>query len=275
VTAHGALPERLGSSHDAELATRERAEVARSAVEAAETDGTDLRLSEAVVARYLDPPAGTGYPLEYAFHLLGDVRGTMVLDYGCSDGLNAVALARRGARICALDISEALLRIARRRLLANGIAGVSLVAGSAHALPLATASVDVVFGGAVLHHLELDRAAAELRRVLRPGGRAIFMEPVRNSRAMWALRRLVPTRAADVSPYERPLTDAELAAFGRGFTPGRSRGFRLPTTGLLEAVPPLQQRFGDASYGWDAALLRRFPALARYATIRVMELIRR
>ena len=54
----------------------------------------------------------------------------------------------------------------------------------------------------------------------------------------------------------------------------RSRAFRLPTTALLEAVPPLR-RFGDASYGWDAALLRRFPGLARYATIRVLELIRR
>jgi 2-polyprenyl-3-methyl-5-hydroxy-6-metoxy-1,4-benzoquinol methylase len=267
-------PEPPGSSHDAELTSRERAEVARSAVEAAETDGTDLRLSEAELARYLDPPAETGFPLEYAFHLLGDVRGAMVLDYGCSDGLNAVSLARRGARICALDISHALLRVARRRLVANGVAGVSLVAGSAHALPLPAGSVDVVFGGAVLHHLELDRAAAELQRVLRPMGRAIFMEPVRNSRAMSALRRLIPTRAADVSPYERPLTDAELAVFGRGFTPGRSRAFRLPTTALLEAVPPLQ-RFGDASYGWDAALLRRLPRLARYATIRVLELIRR
>jgi SAM-dependent methyltransferase len=268
------LPEPPGLSDDAEFTNRDRAEVARSAVEAAEIEGTDLRVPEATLARYLDPPADTNYPLEYAFHLLGDVRGAMVLDYGCSDGLNAVGLARRDARICALDISQALLRIARRRLLANGVAAVSLVAGSAHALPLAAASVDVVFGGAVLHHLELDRAAAELQRVLRPGGRAIFMEPVRNSRAMWALRRLVPTRAADVSLYERPLTDAGLAAFGRGFIPGRSRAFRLPTTALLEAVPPLQ-RFGDASCGWDAALLRRFPGLTRYATIRVLELTRR
>jgi SAM-dependent methyltransferase len=264
-------PEQSGSSHDAELTVRERAEVARSAVEASETDGTELRVAEGSLDRYLDPPADTSYALEYAFHLLSDVRGATLLDYGCSDGLNSLSLAPRGARIFAFDISEALLRIARRRLQINGVQGVTLLAGSAHTLPFATASVDVVFGTAVLHHLNLDLAAAELHRVLRPGGRAIFVEPVRNSRTMWAIRRLVPSRAADVSPYERPLTDAELAAFGRGFIVGRSRAFRLPTTALMDAVPPLQ-RFIAASYGLDAALMRRFPRLERYATVRVMEL---
>src|SRR5262249_22074340 len=133
--------------------------------------------------RYMAPPADTCYPLEYAYHLLGDARGKQVLDYGCGDGIHALTLARRGARVKSLDISPELIAIARRRLHINGIdASVEFIVGSAHEIPLPDESVDVVFGIAILHHLDLALSAREVYRVLKPGGRAIFQEPVRNSR---------------------------------------------------------------------------------------------
>src|SRR5207302_1903430 len=79
---------------------------------------------------------------------------------------------------------------ARRRARANG-AAVKIVTADAERLPFADASFDRVWGNAVLHHLDLGRAAPELRRVLAPGGVAVFCEPWgENPLLTWARRRL-------------------------------------------------------------------------------------
>ncbi len=251
----------------------ERAEVERSASEASHFDAS--RLVSADLSRYMNPPADTCYPLEYSFHLLGDVRGKTVLEYGCGDGENTVALARRGAAsVVSLDISPELIEIARRRLEVNGVkATVEFVVGSAHDVPLPDESVDIVFGMAILHHLDLALAAREVRRVLRKGGRAIFQEPVRSSPLLRAARKLIPYRSPDVSPFERPLTENELKEFAEGYSSYRSKAFLLPTTTLLNKLPAL--RGGAARwYRWDAAVLRKFPALGYYASVRVLELVK-
>jgi ubiquinone/menaquinone biosynthesis C-methylase UbiE len=92
----------------------------------------------------------------------------MVLDFGCGSGQNSLLLARRGARVVGVDISHSLIELARRRLHANGVAGAaSFVVGSAHDLPIRSDSVDVVFGIAILHHLDLASCAREVHRVLK------------------------------------------------------------------------------------------------------------
>ena len=253
----------------------ERIEAERSASEASHIDTARLVANERQVARYLAPPAETCYPLEYSYHLLGDVRGKVVLEYGCGDGLNTLALARRGALVKALDISPELIEVARRRLQVNGAdANVEFVVGSAHDMPLADESVDVVFGIAILHHLDLKLSAREVRRVLRPGGRAIFQEPVRNSGFVKFVRGLIPYKSPDVSPFERPLSDRELAEYADGYSSYRSKAFTLPTTNLINILPPLERRLGDACYRWDAAVLRALPPLAHFATVRVVEMVK-
>ena len=249
----------------------ERAEIVRSAFEATHTDTRSLVTSEKNVRRYLNPPEDTPYPLEYGFHLLGDVRGRTVLDFGCGTGMNSLMLAHRGARVVGFDISESLVRIATDRLRANGLGHAArFMVCSAHDLPLPDASVDVVFGAAILHHLDLDLASREAHRVLRAGGRAIFQEPVRNSRVLRLARRLIPYRAPDVSPYERPLTDAELAAFGRRFRRMRARAFSLPHVRFAHVLRVSEAR-RRAAYAADRRWLDRYPGLANYAAIRVVE----
>jgi SAM-dependent methyltransferase len=251
---------------------RERGEVARSAIEARLTPDERLRTDETNTARYLDPPRTTAYPLEYAYALLGDVSGKRVLDFGCGSGENSLLLARRGAHVVGIDISTSLLAIAARRLAVNGLQGAGrFVAGSAHELPVRSGSVDAVFGIAVLHHLDLDAAAAEIDRVLAPGGRAIFQEPIRDSPLIRALRRCVPYRAPDVSPFERPLTSAELERFSGRFQRYAMRAFWLPFVNVIHALPPLYGLIHRA-HRLDAALLRRIPALERYAGLRVFEI---
>jgi SAM-dependent methyltransferase len=253
----------------------ERIEAERSAVEASHIDTARLAANEKQLARYLNPPAGTCYPLEYSYHLLGDVRGKVVLEYGCGDGLNTLALARRGARVKALDISPELIDVARRRLrINNADSDVEFIVGSAHDMPVEDESVDVLFGIAILHHLDLKLSAREVRRVLRKGGRAIFQEPVRNSNLVKFVRKLIPYQSPEVSPFERPLSDRELAEYAEGFSSYRSKAFTLPTTNLVNVLPPLERRLGDACHRWDAAVLRALPPLAHFATVRVVEMVK-
>lgn len=243
----------------------------RSAREAAQTN-SHLRLRAATIDRYRAPAETTIFPLEYAFHLLGDVRGKTVLEYGCGDGLNTVVLANRGAKIIALDISAELLEVARKRVEVNGCDGVEFLIGSAHNLPLPNESVDVIFGMAILHHLELDLAAGEVCRVLKKGGRAIFEEPLRNSKLVAKVRGLFPKRA-DVSPFERPLTDKEMKEFA-GPCKYRAKTFQLPLSSLASLVPFGNGRAVRLSNRADAYLLRHFPSVAYYGTIKVFEMLK-
>jgi SAM-dependent methyltransferase len=255
-----------------ERARWERAEVERSAVEAQLTPEESLRISRRNLARYDRPPADTAYPLEYSYHLLGDVRGLQIIDYGCGSGGNSVLLANRGARVYGVDISPDLVALARRRMAINGRAGgATFMVCSGYDLPFADGSIDVVFGIAILHHLDLSKASREIARVLRPGGRAIFQEPVRNSPVVRAVRALIPYRQPDLSPFERPLTDGELQAFARPFTSFRQRAFLLPHVAIGQKLPIVNKRVA-ALYRSDAAVLRRMPSLAYYAGIRVLEL---
>jgi SAM-dependent methyltransferase len=251
----------------------ERAEAERSASETLQTSEQDLINSEKDLSRYLNPPSWSAYSLEFHYSRVGDVAGRRVLDLGSGSGMNALYLARRGARVLALDISPELLGLAIQRIHMHRVDGVSFALGSAHCLLVADQSVDLVFGNAILHHLDLDVAPQEIFRVLRPGGRALFKEPVQNSPTYQAIRRLIPYRARDVSPYERPLNDRELRAIAAPYRRSTIRAFALPHIRLVHtlfggchAVPRL--------YRLDAELLRAAPRLERFAAVRVIELVK-
>jgi SAM-dependent methyltransferase len=252
------------------LARWEEAEVVRSRVQAGLTPRV-RPTGKHTLNRYASPPADTPYALEYVYHLIGDVRGQVVLDYGCGSGRDTALLAARGAHVVALDLSPDLLDLAQQRIAVDAPSGtVQFLCGSAHAVPLPDESVDVIFGHAVLHHLDLAQSAAEVFRLLRPGGRAIFKEPLRESRLVRAIRPLIPYRQPDISPYERPLRRCDVDAFGSRFERGRARVFGLPFVRgaeLLRTSTAVQRR----SYALDAHLIARYPALRGYASMIVFE----
>jgi SAM-dependent methyltransferase len=101
--------------------------------------------------------------------LAGDVAGRRILDAGCGSGPLIAALRERGAIVTGIDKSAGMLEIARRRL---GDDADLQVAELGRPLPFADDTFDDVTGSLVLHYLEdWGPALAELRRVLKPGGR--------------------------------------------------------------------------------------------------------
>jgi SAM-dependent methyltransferase len=208
--------------------------------------------------------------LRPALGLLGELRGRAVLDYGCGHGMAAVVLARRGARVTAFDLSPGYLSEAAARARANGVY-VDLACADGERLPFADGTFDAVWGNAVLHHLDLDRAGRELCRVLRPGGLAVFCEPWgENPLLRWARRRLrYPGKSHTAD--ERPLRRADLAGLARVFPGLEVRGYQLLS--MLRRVLP-----GGRLTRWlergDDLLLPRLAWLQRFCRYVVLRLPR-
>ena len=103
--------------------------------------------------------------------LAGDVTGRRILDAGCGSGPLFAALRDRGATVTGIDASAGMLELARRRLGADADLRVADLAGP---LPFPDDAFDDVIASLVLHYLEdWGPALAELRRVLKPGGRLL------------------------------------------------------------------------------------------------------
>lgn len=108
-------------------------------------------------------------------------REWVVADLGCGTGNAAELLAGRVRRVIAIDSSEVMLRAARQRL--EGAKNISFKRGELETLPLDDSSVDAAVCVLVLHHLDRPEAAvAEMRRILKPGGRALVVDMFEHDR---------------------------------------------------------------------------------------------
>ncbi|HEY8808013.1 MAG TPA: ubiquinone/menaquinone biosynthesis methyltransferase [Candidatus Limnocylindria bacterium] len=107
-----------------------------------------------------------------------DIRpGSWVLDIGAGTGDLSFAAAARGASVVAIDLSPGMLAVLSRRATGMQRARVRPLVGNAEALPLPDASIDRIVSGFTVRNVgDLGRAFAELRRVLRPDGRAVVLE---------------------------------------------------------------------------------------------------
>jgi 2-polyprenyl-3-methyl-5-hydroxy-6-metoxy-1,4-benzoquinol methylase len=109
-----------------------------------------------------------------AFLLDRVAPGARVLDLGCGDGVFAAALAAAGCTVTMADVAEEALRRARAR--APGAEAVKVAEGAP--LPFAEDAFDVVWAGEVLEHVaDVVGLLAEVRRVLRWGGRLLVTTP--------------------------------------------------------------------------------------------------
>lgn len=123
---------------------------------------------------------GRGQVLGKVGKLLGpelDRGFESVLEIGAGTGYFSLNLAAAGVigELTCTDISTGMLEVLERNAGRLGLEAVSAVQADAESLPFPDESFDLLIGHAVLHHLpDLDRAFAEFRRVLRPGGRILF-----------------------------------------------------------------------------------------------------
>lgn len=192
-------------------------------------------------------------------------KGAKVLEFGCGDSSYAVKLNQWGAEVTAIDISDEAIEETRRRVAEAGFLNTTtLLRMNAEELDFPEGSFDLVIGRAILHHLDLDKAYAAIARVLKPGGSAIFLEPLAHNALINLYRRMTPhLRTED----EHPLTMRDARTAERHFDRVELRYFTLLSMGALTAAkaPKLFQRMVNGLDKADGALFRMAPFAGRWA----------
>lgn len=180
--------------------------------------------------------------------LAGDVEGHRVLDAGCGSGPLTEALRAKGASVTGIDSSPAMAALARERLGADADV---LVADLGDPLPFAEHTFDDVMVSLALHYLQdWDAPLAELRRVLRPGGRLILSVPHPSAYLVnhpdddyFAVTRYAETftfdrEEAELVYWHRPLHAMTNAFTGAGFRIAEISEPPYATDTPAELLPP-------------------------------------
>jgi 2-polyprenyl-3-methyl-5-hydroxy-6-metoxy-1,4-benzoquinol methylase len=213
-----------------------------------ETGGMEIVPTRAGYDRWAEFYDGEDNPLvllegRHMGPLVGDVTGLAVADIGCGTGRHALRLAAAGARVTALDFSEAMLQRARTK---PGAEAITFVCHDlAEPFPLASGAFDRVFCCLVLDHIaELGSLFRELHRLCRPTGQVIIsvMHPAMSLKGVQA-RFIEPASGRRISPasHAHQMSDYLMAAVRAGL--------------LLEYV---------GEYAADATLVAQSPRAGKY-----------
>jgi ubiquinone/menaquinone biosynthesis C-methylase UbiE len=134
---------------------------------------------------------------------MGDIRGKLLLDLGCGAGENSVYFAKQGARCVATDYSPGMVEIALQLAAANGVEIEGRTA-NAMALDFPDNTFDLVYASNLLHHIPDPKIALkEMHRVLKPGGKACFWDPLKHNPVINVYRRMASeVRTDDEMPLD-------------------------------------------------------------------------
>ena len=173
--------------------------------------------------------------------IAGEVEGVRVLDAGCGEGHLARALARRGARVLAIDVSARLIELARRADPGGGLSIEYAVADLSQPLPRFQGTMALVLCNLVLDDIADHRGfAASMAEVLESHGRlvlslnnsysAVLRGKVANYFVSGAVGTYAGLRGAGIDvPFHHRTLEANIAAFGEaGFMLRRLFDVRRP-----------------------------------------------
>ncbi|HEQ72271.1 MAG TPA: glycosyltransferase, partial [Spirochaetia bacterium] len=219
------------------------------------------------------------YPMHRQFAELLRPGAEKILDCACGAGELAIWLALNGKRVSAFDVSERAVRIARESAALSGVAErIDFRIMDVRRLDYPSNHFDLLTGLDSLHHLiKFPSGIRELARVLKPGGRAVFSEPLAWDPVINLLRKINVRRKNHV--YEHFLTRKDMRLLERIFGEVRTAEHVvlsaytrfIAKTHAVSRLTPLQRSICVWLRKVDTTLLRFFPGLRKRASMAYLE----
>jgi ubiquinone/menaquinone biosynthesis C-methylase UbiE len=177
-----------------------------------------------------------------AKNYIGDFENKIMLEIGCGNGETSVWFAKNGAEVYGLDISDESIKIAERRCCENGVTDrAHFFVSSAEKTKFSDNFFDIIFINVSLHHLEVDQALNEFKRVLKPNGIFVAIEPFVFSKTIQKIRtsklvtKLYPVRQE--TPTERILFSDDLDLVKQFFSEVEYRPYRIFSPFIFKVKP--------------------------------------
>ncbi|MEK7650269.1 MAG: class I SAM-dependent methyltransferase [Patescibacteria group bacterium] len=183
--------------------------------------------------------------------LLGDIKNCEVVDFACGNGYFSRILAKLGASVIAVDVSEKLIEIAKRE---NSDPAIRFLVGDITALKsIEDYSQDWIVSTMALHLIEdLDPCMAEFSRLLKPRGKLIFAIP-------HPMRDLSTTQVDETGYYRKVKKYGQIATMPNGlygdkgiimyhrpldyyFAKLKSSRFVVTTLREIKTIPPVEEK---------------------------------
>jgi 2-polyprenyl-3-methyl-5-hydroxy-6-metoxy-1,4-benzoquinol methylase len=170
--------------------------------------------------------------LDWAFQRLPNLKGARVLDVGVGQGASSVLLALAGADVSGIEVSTEALKIAASLANRYGVK-IDFRQMPGEKLLFDAATFDAILCMSAYHHMDLNRAATEFARVLRPDGRLIMNEPLATNPPAWLYRRLGKLFSREATSEESPLRVRDLFFLRNHFRKVEWHGMFLLSVGLF------------------------------------------
>lgn len=230
----------------------------------------------------------TGPEYRQLIEYLGNVKGKKILNLGCGLGEEAVYLAKLGAQVVAIDISngmiEATKKLAKKYKVSDKITYQQM---DAEKLKFRDNYFDGIAGCNILHHVDIKKSIKEVKRVLKKKGVAVFSEPLIYNPVINVYRVMADQVRTD---HERPLNDADMKYIKKVFPKMKHKEFHLFTLLIFvwffigERLHPNEARYWKkilteaAKYEkpfkllhmFDKTLFRIFPFFQKYCWVTVI-----
>lgn len=158
---------------------------------------------------------------EYALKQLwgeGGPEGKRILEIGCGLGVFALFLAKQKAEVFVVDLSIERLKFLKSQATKLGLADrIKIVCGAAESLPFGQDVFDAIYTKSVLIHTNQEHASREAVRVLKKGGTAVFVEPLKYNPFAFLYRTCFgPREWKSITTYfDRKLIRKIAAPFGK------------------------------------------------------------
>ena len=209
---------------------------------------------------------------EYVFGEVGDLRGKRVLELGCGEGGTSVLLAKRGASVVGIDLLDFRLDAARERVAQHKVGdAVQFALMDGMQLGFDDNTFDLIISKSVLVFTDHAVLARECYRVLKPGGKAIFIENMQSHPAIQLYRKLFLRYSANLHYF----SIGDIENMRQYFDHIQHREFHILAIGALvwQKVFGLKSLYQITFRGLgacDKRLLKWFPRLNQFCWITAM-----